>query len=181
MIDPPLRNTSFTWSNMQEIPIYKRLDRFLFTVEWDNFFPQCIQEALPRWTSNHIPVCLVTNPFKWGPTPFRFENMWLMHPEFKDNFSLWWQECQEDGWEGYRFMRKLKFDKSKLIEWNKDTFGILRERKSTIISDIERFDRLEQEGSLNQDTFVLRSFRRKQLEEVLMKEEVFWRQRSRIK
>ena len=75
--------------------------------------------------------------------------MWLMHPEFKDNFSVWWQECQVNGWEGYRFMRKLKFVKSKLKEWNKDIFGILRERKSTIILNIERFDQFEQEGSLN--------------------------------
>ncbi|RVW85287.1 Transposon TX1 uncharacterized 149 kDa protein [Vitis vinifera] len=27
-----------------------------------------------------------TNPFMWGPTPFRFENMWLQHPSFKENF-----------------------------------------------------------------------------------------------
>ena len=104
-----------------------------------------------------------------------------MHLELKDNFSVWWQECQENGWEGYRFMRKLNFVKSKLKEWNKDTFGILRERKSAIISNIETFDWLEQEGDLNQDTVVLRSLKRKELKEVLVKEEVFWRQRSRIK
>ena len=134
---------------MQEVPICKRLDKFLFTVEWDNFLAKCFQEALLRWTSDHTLVCLVTNPFKRGPTPFRFENMWLMHLEFKDNFSVWWQECQVNGWEGYRFMRKLKFVKSKQNEWNKDIFGILREWKSTIIPDIERFDQFEQEGSLN--------------------------------
>ena len=54
-----------------------------------------------------------------------------------------------NGWEGYRFMRKLKFVKSNLKEWNKDIFGILREWKLTIIPDIERFDHFEQEGSLN--------------------------------
>ena len=90
-------------------------------------------------------------------------------------------ECQEIGWEGHRFMRKLKFVKSKLKEWNKDIFRIMSDRKSAIISDIDMFDWLEQEGSLIQDTFALRSLRKKGVEEVVLKEEVFWRQRSRIK
>ena len=29
LLDPPLRNASFTWSNLQESPVCKRLDRFL--------------------------------------------------------------------------------------------------------------------------------------------------------
>ena len=92
LFDPPVRKASFTWSNMQDDPICKRFDRFLFTFEWDNFFPRCTQEALPRWTSNHNPICLDTTPFKWGPTPFGFENMWLLHSEFRNCFTTWWQE-----------------------------------------------------------------------------------------
>ncbi|RVW89273.1 hypothetical protein CK203_032670 [Vitis vinifera] len=30
----------------------------------------------------------------------RFENMWLLHPEFKEKFRDWWQECTVEGWEG---------------------------------------------------------------------------------
>ena len=112
---------------MQIAPICKRLDRFLFSSEWDSFFSQSLQEVLPRWTLDHNPICLETNPLKWGPTPFRFENMWLLHPEFEENFSDWWQECTVEGWEGHKFMRKLKFVKSKLKDWNKVTFGDLKE------------------------------------------------------
>ncbi|RVW28235.1 hypothetical protein CK203_083666 [Vitis vinifera] len=63
-------------------------------------FPQGLQEALPRRTSDHWPIVLDTNPFKWGPTPFRFENMWLQHPSFKENFRNWWRGFQGNGWEG---------------------------------------------------------------------------------
>ncbi|RVW67440.1 putative mitochondrial protein [Vitis vinifera] len=35
----------------------------------DAEFPQW--EVLPRWTSDHWPIVLDANPFKWGPTPFR--------------------------------------------------------------------------------------------------------------
>ncbi|RVW19586.1 hypothetical protein CK203_115950 [Vitis vinifera] len=71
LLDPPLRNAPFTWSNMQEFPVCKRLDRFMYSNEWEHYFPQSLQEALPRRTSDHWPIVLETNPFKWGPTPFR--------------------------------------------------------------------------------------------------------------
>ncbi|RVW37380.1 hypothetical protein CK203_087736 [Vitis vinifera] len=181
LLDPPLRNAAFTWSNMQVDPICKRLDRFLFSSEWDSFFFQNIQEALPRWTSDHSPICLETNPFMWGPTPFRFENMWLLHPEFKEKFRDWWQECTVEGWEGHKFMRKLKFIKSKLKEWNTRVFGDLRERKKHILTDLGRIDRIEQEGNLNLEVVSERILRRKELEDLLLKEEVQWRQKSRVK
>ncbi|RVW34503.1 putative ribonuclease H protein [Vitis vinifera] len=126
LIDLPLRSASFTWSNMQVNPVCKRLDRFLYSNEWEQAFPQSIQGVLPRWTSDHWPIVLETNPFKWGPTPFRFENMWLQHPSFKENFGRWWREFQGNGWEGHKFMRKLQFVKTKLKVWNKASFGELR-------------------------------------------------------
>ena len=69
--------------------------------------------------------------------------MWLLHPEFKEKFSDWWQECTVEGWEGHKFMRKLKFVKSKLKDWNKVAFGDLRERKKLILSDLYRIDLIE--------------------------------------
>lgn len=39
LIDPSLRNAYFTWSNMQELPVCKRLDRFLFSTKWEQGFP----------------------------------------------------------------------------------------------------------------------------------------------
>ncbi|RVX10321.1 hypothetical protein CK203_016096 [Vitis vinifera] len=91
LIDSPLRSAPFTWSNMQEYPVCKRLDRFLYSNEWEQLFPQSLQEVLPIWTSDHWPIVLETNPFKWGPTPFRFENTWLQHPSFKERLgSLDW-------------------------------------------------------------------------------------------
>ena len=53
LIDSPLRSAPFTWSNMQEYPICKRLDRFLYSNEWEQLFPQNLQEVLPRWTLDH--------------------------------------------------------------------------------------------------------------------------------
>ncbi len=38
LIDLPLKNLSFTWSNMQHVPALAKLDRFLVSTEWDSFF-----------------------------------------------------------------------------------------------------------------------------------------------
>ena len=42
LIDPPLRNVSFTWSNMQDVSMCRRLDRFLYSNEWEQFSPQSL-------------------------------------------------------------------------------------------------------------------------------------------
>ena len=34
LLDPPLRNASFTWSNLQDSLVCKRLDHFLYSNEW---------------------------------------------------------------------------------------------------------------------------------------------------
>ena len=39
LLDRLLRNASFTWSNMQESPVCKRLDRLLYSNEWGHLFP----------------------------------------------------------------------------------------------------------------------------------------------
>ncbi|RVW14640.1 Transposon TX1 uncharacterized 149 kDa protein [Vitis vinifera] len=98
------------------------------------------------------PIVLETNPFKWGPR-FQVENMWLQHSSFKENFGRWWSEFQGNGWEGHKFMRKLQFVKAKLKEWNKTSFGEL----------------------------IQRALSKGELEELILREEIHWRQKARVK
>lgn len=44
-------------------------------------------EVLGRITSDHHPIISDTNAVKWGLTPFKFENMWLQHKDFKGKIS----------------------------------------------------------------------------------------------
>lgn len=39
VIDLPLSNQTYTWSNMQQRPTLAKLDRFLVSTEWDLSFP----------------------------------------------------------------------------------------------------------------------------------------------
>ncbi|RVW43795.1 hypothetical protein CK203_074062 [Vitis vinifera] len=136
LLDPPLRNASFTWSNMQESPVCKRLDRFLYSNAWGLLFPQGLQEALIRRTSDHWPIVMDTNPFMWGPTPFRFENMWLQHTNSRRTLEI--------GGVGF-----------------KETDG--------------------KEGGLNPDLISQRASRKGELEVLILREEIHWRQKAKVK
>ena len=126
LVDPPLRNAKFTWSNFREQPICCRLDRFMFFVEWGALFPHLRQEVEVRAVSDHNPIILDSSPPNWGPSPFRFENMWLEHRGFDKVFEKWWKECMVQGWEGYKFLSRLKCIKFLVKRWNLEIFGDLR-------------------------------------------------------
>ena len=58
LVDPPLEGARFTWSSHEEVPILSRIDRFLFSEEWDDHFREVRQLALPKITSDHVPILL---------------------------------------------------------------------------------------------------------------------------
>lgn len=89
MRDLNLLNAEFTWSNLREDAVCCRLDRFIFTSEWEELFPNVRQKILVRAISDHCPVKIDTSKLKWGPCPFWFEHFWLSHLKFKERFKEW--------------------------------------------------------------------------------------------
>lgn len=51
--DSPLSNTKYTWLNGHNNPTMSRLDRFLVLGDWEDVYPNYIQEVLLRLTSDH--------------------------------------------------------------------------------------------------------------------------------
>ncbi len=81
LLDLPLANQQFTWSNLQNTPSLAKLDRFLISTEWDIMFPGSAVTALPRITSDHSPLKLETRNLKLFKS-FRFEKVWLNREDF---------------------------------------------------------------------------------------------------
>ncbi|KAK9929868.1 hypothetical protein M0R45_026941 [Rubus argutus] len=180
LCDTPLQNAEFTWSNNMENAIWCRLDRFLFSTEWEDNFPDVRQLALPRVTSDHCPVLLDTIKVKWGPTPFRFENIWLEHHLFKDNFKNWWGEESVFGWEGFKFMRKLRGLKEKIKVWSKETFGNVGGEKRELEELIKQLDTEEKSDNLCVLKRNQREAARERLEHLVFQDEIRWRQKAKL-
>ncbi|XP_026417159.1 uncharacterized protein LOC113312636 [Papaver somniferum] len=77
LIDLPLNEATYTWSNSQLQIIRSRIDRFLITADWESHFPSDTQMALARPWSNHCPIAFLCDGVLTGPSPFRFESLKL--------------------------------------------------------------------------------------------------------
>ncbi|XP_073048877.1 uncharacterized protein [Primulina eburnea] len=147
LYNPPLLNAKFTWSNFRTNPICCRLDRFFVTGGWMDIFPSVRHTVLRRITSDHNTILLDTARLRWGPTPFRFENAWLLHHKLKEEVKAWWNTGTIQGWEGFKFMSKLKEIKSKVKKWNFEVFGDVNVRISELQNKISQLDAREEGGN----------------------------------
>ena len=121
-----------------------RLDRYLVSEEWDNYFRGVSQSILPKPASDHSPILLdgVAGLIR-GPMPFRFENMWLKAKGFHNLMADWWANLEFRGAKSYVMMEKMKAPKVMLRSWNKETFGIVEERKKQALQKVDHWDNIE--------------------------------------
>ena len=123
LLDIPLAGGVFTWSNNREISSMSRLDRFLFTADWNVGFVHISQKRLVRLSSDHFPVLLECGNIQRRSRPFRFENMWLKAEGFEDLVKDWWESYSVFGTPSFVFAAKLKALKVDLKNWNATHFG----------------------------------------------------------
>lgn len=62
-----------------------------------------------------------------------------------------------------------------------DAFGDIKERKKIILRDMANIDVCKQEGNLSLELLVLRAWKKGDLKDLLLKEEVYWRQKARVR
>ena len=180
LIDPNLINASFTWSNFRQYPICCGLDRFLFSNQWADGFQSFRQEVEVRVVSDYTPVVLDTSFPKWGPTPFRFENAWLERKQFKRDFESWWKEITVEGWEGYKWMSRLKKIKQCLKTWNREVFGDIRLMEVAFHNRIKELDLLESSEIWTEDLRKEREKLKKDLIDFQVKNEISMGQKLKI-
>lgn len=83
LIDPPLTNAKFTWSNLRAQAALSRLNRFLYSPEWERSFSCHYTKTLSRITSDHFPIILECSSLKWGPSPSGSLMLFLMRGSFR--------------------------------------------------------------------------------------------------
>lgn len=143
LIDPPMCNQSFTWSNMQDKPTLARLDRFLLSTEWDQDFPLSKVEALPRITFDHCPILLSADRrTKRKKKFFRFEETWLNHEGFITKLPGWWKEGALKNSAVLTFTEKLRHCQQRIKEWCSNEFYSIRREKIILWAKFMRSTKL---------------------------------------
>ncbi|WKA02253.1 hypothetical protein VitviT2T_020466 [Vitis vinifera] len=177
--DIPMQGGVFTWSGGPNNQSWARLDRFLVNTSWLDQFSSVLQSRLPRPLSDHFPVSLEGGGLRGGPSPFRFENMWLKVEGFQDMIRRWWWEIEVRGSASYRLATKLKEIKQKLKIWNKEVFGNLGCNKAAALQQVEFWDRVESERILSMEETELKNEAKVNYKKWVLLEETHWRQLSR--
>ena len=137
MIDVNLKDLSsvgglFTWRGGINNQQRARLDRFLVNDEWENLFSNVVQTVLPNPLSDHFPIALEGDRgLVRGPSPFRFENMWLKDDGLMLLIRGWWQGLSFRGSNSFILAQNLKALKTKLKVWILKVFGRVDSNKAS--------------------------------------------------
>ena len=137
LVNPLLEGGRFTWSNGREREAMSRLDRFLFSPDWEDKFPCIVQRKRPRLMSDHFPITLECGQFQKCRHHFRFENMWLRAEGFLDHVQQWWASYQFNGTPTFILANKLKTLKADLKKWNSESFGNVGIKKTKLMYDLQ--------------------------------------------
>ncbi|KAF5478473.1 hypothetical protein F2P56_005031 [Juglans regia] len=135
-LDMCAKGPSMTWCNGQGglARCWARLDRCFIDSNFLNCFPNVFFQVLARTTSDHSPLVIQMgeDPFRYGPSPFRFQFMWSDHSDFFRLVESVWN-AEGHGVGLANLSHKLKRVKVALRDWNRSIFG----RTDFIINQLE--------------------------------------------
>jgi ribonuclease HI len=154
-----------------------RLDRALCSMDWMTSFPQAVVNHLTAATSDHKPIQIQFEvpAIRKGPHQFRFELMWETHEELKPTVVAGWNTTTiATTVKGV--MEKLKGLSANLTRWNRDSFGSVRKQIKNMKIELEQ---LQGDPARSGPTHAELKIVEK-LVELYYREEVMWRQRSRV-
>lgn len=161
-------------------PSAARLDRFLFSMEWEESFKNIRQKLMPRAMSDHCPVTLECGDWEHKRSNFKFENWWLKVEGFKELVHSWWNEFIAEGCPDYKLNVKLRMLKQKLKDWSKTTFGEMTNKKNSLLEELAGIDLTMESRDLTEEEMMVRATIVVELEDMAKNEEAKWRQKSRV-
>lgn len=117
--------------------IFEHLDRAVVNSNFLNFFPDAKLENLPIITSDHGPICLtLDSPRRNVPKQFKFEAIWLSHPNFIPLVeSIWNQRLEANPMHNF-FAIAGQFS-NRARAWNKADFGNMFKRMEDLNKESE--------------------------------------------
>ncbi|XP_058759958.1 uncharacterized protein LOC131633264 [Vicia villosa] len=156
LMDIPIQGRRFTWQRPGGL-VMSRLDRFLFTDNWNRTWPNCTQWCLDKGLSDHCPIFLCDYSLHWGPKPFRMLKCWKDMQGYHNFVIKNWRDIKVQGWGMYVLKEKFKRIKEFLKEWHKNHCQNLEDK---IEKEKEKLNSLEIRGesiSLTEEELNVRS------------------------
>jgi len=147
LVDLPLCGRLFTWYRGDRVSM-SRLDRFLLFDKWCLTWQNCVQIALQRGLSDHVPLVLRSEEENWGPRPLRILKCWSDVPGYADIVRVKWSSFDVHGWGAYVLKEKLWLIKGCLKEWHQQ-HTLNMERRLCLVKD--KMSNLDSKG----ETFFL--------------------------
>ena len=177
--DLPLQGGPYTWSGGRNGRSMSRLDRFLVSSDWECQFSNVVQKCLPRPISDHFPILLDSDGVRTGPSPFRFELMWLKFRGFRELLKGWWQNLTFHGSFSYILAAKLKALKGILKSWNMEVFGRVEVKKKEALQRVSCWDSMEKQRELILEEREEKIRAKEEFKSWAVMDEISWRQKSR--
>ncbi|GJZ83177.1 RNA-directed DNA polymerase, eukaryota, reverse transcriptase zinc-binding domain protein [Tanacetum coccineum] len=142
----PLGGISFTWCHKSASKMSK-LDMFLISKNLLITCPNITAITLERYLSDHRPILLRESHFDYGPTPFRFFHYWLEMEGFNKIVEDAWSEAPRDDSNAMiSMMKKLKYLKLKIREWNKGNMKNMKNVKAKYKEELEVLEAIIDKG-----------------------------------
>lgn len=142
LIEIPLVERAYTWSNKRENPTLVRLDRCLVNLDWDDSFPNTCLASLTRDASDHVPLLLTASTTIPKGGCFRFENSWHRHQAFKESMRSVIASTI-NGRPGKSFIARLKSCRKAGRNWARRLRPINQRENDTKVL-LDALDRLEE-------------------------------------
>ncbi|XVE65588.1 hypothetical protein DITRI_Ditri08aG0012200 [Diplodiscus trichospermus] len=168
--DLQFQGNKFTWSGGNLI---ERLDRAMCNHSWLMSHPKAQVMHLPKIQSIHRPILIKF----WGKSTtngakslFRFLAPWLLHPEFSEFVNSSWDHFKD-------FIEASSEFREKVTKWNIDVFGNIFKKKRVLLARLNGIQKAMERYS-SKKLKKLDQELRKELDEIMLQEEVFWNQKS---
>lgn len=106
--------------------------------------------------------------------------MWLRDPSLHELMKTWWNEVR-GGHQTCMFLlrQKLAHIKNKLKDWNRERFGNIFINKAHVEGELSKINEKFIEKGMDEADFDIELQLKSELKEILAREEIFWRQKSR--
>eukprot|EP00253_Pinus_taeda_P033434 PITA_33434 len=146
LVDTKTNNGIFTWNNRRggASQVAYKLDRFIIFEDLILTGNDLSAMILPFGGLDHWPIQLEV-PFIGTPRnrPFRFENIWLTHPDFIGNIEKWWRKyLHVQGTKMSLLYHRLKHIKLRLKNWNKNEFGNIFKAKKVVERKLQEINQI---------------------------------------